>query len=125
MVEVIVREQDEIDFVELRIFCGSNDAISVAVVEAGPACIDQKGLSGRGNEERGLAALDINKVDLKSLSRLGTADAEQRNIESQSSDNCSSRTGTPESILKGRCKAPTLIVQEPGYPLIEIPPMNG
>src|SRR5262249_9860605 len=34
MIAVVMRQQDEIDFVELRIFCGGNDAVGVAAVEA-------------------------------------------------------------------------------------------
>ena len=46
---------------------GRGDAVGVAAVIAGPAGIDQHGLAGGRDEQRGLAALDIDEVDLQIL----------------------------------------------------------
>jgi hypothetical protein len=44
---------------------GLDNAVGVAAVETAPAGVDQQGLAGRAHDERGLAALNIYKIDLQ------------------------------------------------------------
>src|SRR6266850_4766328 len=67
VVEVVVREKDKINFLEASVSCRSDNAIRVTAIEAGPPCVNEKGLTGRGHKKRGLAALDANEINLKRL----------------------------------------------------------
>ena len=45
VVVVIVGDKDEVNFVDAAVVCGGDDAIGVTIVVAGPAGVDQQGLS--------------------------------------------------------------------------------
>ena len=46
------------------------DSVGIAPVEAGPSGVDQQGIAGRPDEERRLAPLDVDHVDLQRPVRL-------------------------------------------------------
>ena len=68
---VIVSEKHKINFRNARQFCNGGNAIRIAAVEAGPARVDEQRLPSRGDEERGLAAFRIDKIDLQRLGAHG------------------------------------------------------
>src|SRR6267142_4934038 len=81
VVEVVVREEDKINFLEPSVFCGGDNAIGVTAIEAGPSCVNEERLTGRGHEKRGLAALDVHKIDLQRLLRIRRRDRERYRYE--------------------------------------------
>src|SRR5215510_13972913 len=48
-----------------------DDPVCISAFVAGPASIDQKGLSRRADKERGLTTLDIDEVNLQRLRSSG------------------------------------------------------
>ena len=69
MVHVIVRKDQIIDLRDARLPGHSHNAVGIA--RAGPAGIHQQGLAGRGQDQRRLAAFDIDEIDFQSLVELG------------------------------------------------------
>jgi len=67
MVVVKMGDQHVINLADPGQFSCSDNAIGVTAVEAGPPCVNEKGLTGWGHEKRGLAALDVNEIDLQNL----------------------------------------------------------
>jgi hypothetical protein len=63
VVGVIVSDQDVIYSREAGFFGDGDDAVGIAAVIVGPAGINKEGLSVGSNEERGLAALDVDKIN--------------------------------------------------------------
>src|SRR5271167_1747463 len=67
VVEVIVSDQNIIELRDAGALRGSGDAIGVAALVVGPAGVDEKRLSGRGDEEGRLASFNIDEIDLERL----------------------------------------------------------
>ena len=65
MIVVIVGDEDEVNFFDASIVSSGYDASSVAIVVVGPAGVDEQGLSGGHDEESGLAAFDVDEIDLQ------------------------------------------------------------
>jgi hypothetical protein len=57
-----------IEYLEIAVrpsaFCRSDDATSITAIVAGPAGINEQRLPFRRDKQRGLAALDVNEIDL-------------------------------------------------------------
>jgi hypothetical protein len=65
VVIVIMRKQHIIYPAYARLVGGGYDAVRVAAIVVRPSGIDQQGLAGWSYEERGLAALHVNDVNLE------------------------------------------------------------
>ena len=65
MIVVIVGDEDEVNFFDASVVSGGDDASSVAIVVVGPAGVDEKGLSVGRDEESGLAAFDVDEINLQ------------------------------------------------------------
>ena len=65
VVDVVVGEEDVVDVVEAGAFGGGGDAVGVAALIVGPACVDEERVVIGGDEERGLAAFDVDEEDLQ------------------------------------------------------------
>ena len=65
MVRVEVRDDEVVDSSETRVLSGRDDAIGVTPVESWPAGVDQHRLAGWRDEERRLATLDVDDVDVE------------------------------------------------------------
>src|SRR2546426_11169135 len=63
-------DQDKVNFVDRRLPGRGNDTICIATIVAWPARVDEQRLSSQCDEQRGLAALYINEVDLQRVSSL-------------------------------------------------------
>uniref|UniRef100_E6PWS5 Uncharacterized protein n=1 Tax=mine drainage metagenome TaxID=410659 RepID=E6PWS5_9ZZZZ len=69
VVVVVVGDKDVVEVVESGFMRDGGDAVSIAAIVVGPSGVDEEGLSGGGDEERGLAALDIEEEDAEFLVR--------------------------------------------------------
>ena len=65
MVAVVVRDQDIVELLESGLVRGGDDAISVPPFVPGPAGVDQQRFSRWAHEERGLATLNVDEVNLE------------------------------------------------------------
>jgi hypothetical protein len=73
VVRMVVRDQHIVQPRNTGLPGRGNDAVCIAVMVAGPSCIDQERVPTGGNEECRLAALDIDKVDLQLASAITLA----------------------------------------------------
>ena len=71
MVHMIVRNQQVIDARDARVFHGRLNAVCVAAVFSRPARVHQERISGRGNQQRGLPAFHVDRVNEQLLRRFG------------------------------------------------------
>ena len=70
VIAVVVRNQNVVDLGETGVFRGSDDAIRVTAVEAIPSGVNQQRFSGRRDEQSGLSALDVDKLNEQRFCRL-------------------------------------------------------
>src|SRR5713226_3222918 len=63
-------QQNEINFRNCRISSRCDDTVCIAAIVAGPARVDKQRLPARCNKQRGLAALNIDEIDLKGVPSL-------------------------------------------------------
>ena len=71
VIGMVVGDEHMIDVRDAGVFHCRLDAIGVAAVVAGPAGIDEQGRAGRRNEQRGLAAFDVDGIDEQVLCGFG------------------------------------------------------
>ena len=67
VIVVVVGDEDEINFAETGVVSGGDDAIGIAIVVAGPAGVDEEGLSEGRDEQGGLAAFDVDEINLQGI----------------------------------------------------------
>src|SRR5260370_20786326 len=63
-------QQNEINFRNCRISSRCDDTVCIAAIVAWPARVDEQRLPARCNKQRGLAALNIDEIDLKTVPSL-------------------------------------------------------
>src|SRR6267143_2900781 len=63
-------QQNKIDPLNRRLSGRSHDTVCIAAIIARPARVDEQRLPARGDKQRGLAALNIDEIDLKSVPSL-------------------------------------------------------
>ncbi len=73
VIAMVMGDENVIQLFDFGGFGGLHDALGVAAVETAPAGIDQKRLSGRAYDQRSLAALHVDKIDLKRFGGEGRA----------------------------------------------------
>ncbi len=65
VVAVVVRDQQIVDLFDAGGLGGALDAVGIAALETSPACVDEQGLARWADNQRGLAAFDINEENLE------------------------------------------------------------
>ena len=83
VIPVIVRRDEVIDLAQPGVAHRSHDA--VAIPRGGRtavASVDEQRLTGRGHEERGVSALDVDEIDRQRPLRLGRDDRDERHDDS-------------------------------------------
>ena len=66
---VQVRDEEIVDALQAGIAHGGDDPVGIACVEPRVAGVDEQGLPGRRDDERGLPAFDVDEVDVESFRR--------------------------------------------------------
>ena len=70
VVGVEVGDEDVIDPGNAGVVHGGLNAVGIAAIVARPAGVDEERCAGRGDQQRGLAAFDINGVDAERRCRI-------------------------------------------------------
>src|ERR1035438_9080649 len=67
VIAMVVGDENIVELFDFGGFGGLDNAVGVTTVETAPACVDQQGVAGGSDDERGLAALHIDKIDFERL----------------------------------------------------------
>ena len=93
VVRMEVRDEHLVELGNAGIVHGGHDAVGIAAVVARPACIDEQRSAGGGDEQRGLAAFNIDGVDEQVLCSGLRCGAERRREQRVRQRRMSGRTG--------------------------------
>lgn len=86
MIAMIVGDEDIVEPLEFGQLGGFCNAVGIATIESAPASIDEERLTRRTDDERGLAAFDVDEKDLQHLGGVegrGKAQRDQENSEAK------------------------------------------
>src|SRR5271168_5424348 len=77
MIAMVVSDDDIVDFLDLGVLHGGQDAVGIAPAEPSPAGVYQHGLARRRHDQRGLPALDVDEINLEGFSARGAGERQQ------------------------------------------------
>ena len=65
VIRVVMREYEVVYLADAGLLGRRGDPLRVTAIKSGPACVNQQRLARRGDQQRRLAALDVDEVDIE------------------------------------------------------------